>query len=64
MQSKGNKAKDTLIDYKPDREKGCPVKRGVNTGWFYFIVLHFQKYKKKHIILLLSLSLFESHLSR
>jgi hypothetical protein len=43
---KGTVAKDILIDYKADREKGCPVKTVVNAGWFYFIVLHAQKYTK------------------
>jgi len=45
MQSKGNIAKDILIDHKANREKGCPGKTAVNAGWFYYIVLHSQKYK-------------------
>lgn len=45
MQSKGNVAKDILIDYKADTEQGCPVKTDVNARWFYVIVLHSQKYK-------------------
>jgi len=45
VQSKGNRAKDILIDHKANSEKGCLGKTGVNAGWFYYIVLHSQKYK-------------------
>lgn len=45
MQSKGNEAKCILIGCEADREKGGPLKTGVNARRFYVIVLHSQKYK-------------------